>query len=48
MSVVKEAGHVLPCLLVSDFVWPNNVVSNFIQVSVSWDSATLTVYVHSC
>ena len=29
-------------------VLPKDVVSNFIQVSVSWVSATLTVYVHSC
>lgn len=48
MSVVKEVGHVLPCLPVSHSVWPYKVVSNFLQVSVSWDSATLTVYVHSC
>ena len=47
MRAVKEAGHVVLCLLVSHLASLEDFTCDLVQVSALWDSETLTGSVHS-
>lgn len=47
MRAVKEAGHVVLCLLVSHLLSLEDLTSDLVQVSALWDFVTPTVSVHS-